>query len=287
MTRTAIIGIALWVGSAAFAHADETLTLDLQPVRPPAVTVTNEPPARSSSSSTNVRTQPAGSSRGELANRHSSRRQEEKVVGQLGMTTEAAVIRRGRSEDSAALAKVDQGTYLALTATSGEWLGILMSDTTTGWIPARSVQMLNYEVVGSQTPSGSQAAPSLDDPLLNGGQRALLQTAYQYLGVKYVWGGTSDTGLDCSGFVQKVFRAMGINLPRTAAEQFTCGMPVSMEQLAGGDRLYFQSDTGRINHTGIYIGNGYFIHASGSANKVVVSRLDEGKYTRIYAGARR
>lgn len=286
MTRTLVVGAVLWVASAALACADETLTLDLQPVRPPAVTVTSEPASKPAPSPNTVRTQPTGTRRGELANRHASRRQEEKVVGQLGMTTEAAVIRRGRSEDSAALARVDQGTYLALTATSGDWLGILMSDTTTGWIPARSVQMLNYEVVGSQTPAG-QAPPSLDDPLLNGGQRALLQTAYQYLGVKYVWGGTSDTGLDCSGFVQKVFRAMGITLPRTAAEQFECGMPVSMEQLIGGDRLYFQSDTGRINHTGIYIGNGYFIHASGSANKVVVSRLDEGKYTRIYAGARR
>ncbi len=93
--------------------------------------------------------------------------------------------------------------------------------------------------------------------------------------------------MDCSAFVQRCFASLGINLPRTAREQFGCGMPVAVAQLQAADRLYFQNKSGRITHTGIYIGDGYFIHSSSSRKGVAISRLDEQMYTRMYAGARR
>lgn len=210
----------------------------------------------------------------------------EMVVGRLGVTSAAAPIYATASTSARMLARVEAGTYLAICRSGAGWLGVLMSDRSLGWVPAHTVKLLDYEVVG---PSGSSAAgrPGLDSPLLTDGQRTIIQTAYSFLGVPYRWGGTSPNGMDCSAFVQRCFASVGIRLPRTAREQFNCGMPVATAQLQPGDRVYFQSSDGRITHTGIYIGEGYFIHSSSSRKGVAVSRLDEPMYARMYAGARR
>jgi hypothetical protein len=181
---------------------------------------------------------------------------------------------------------VDAGTYLAICDSRPGWLGVLMADRSLGWIPGQAVRLLDFEVVGPNRPAPS-GSPSLDNPLLTAGQRTILQTAYSFLGVPYRWGGTSPNGMDCSAYVQRCFATVGIALPRTAREQYQRGMPVSVAQLQIADRLYFQSKDGRITHTGIYIGDGYFIHSSSSRKGVAVSRLDEAMYSRMYAGARR
>ncbi len=103
----------------------------------------------------------------------------------------------------------------------------------------------------------------------------------------YKWGGESASGLDCSAFVKHCFNTLGIYLPRTAHEQAAYGIPVTPENLQAADRLYFASRDGRITHTGIYIGDGYFIHSSSSRGGVAVSRLDEPLYHKMFCGARR
>ena len=210
----------------------------------------------------------------------------EAVVGRLGVTSAPAPIYASTSVSARMLARVEAGTYLAICRTASGWLGVLMSDRSIGWIPAHTVKLLEYEVVG---PAGSPSngGPNLNNPLLTASQRALIQTAYTYLGVPYRYGGTSPNGMDCSAFVQRCFASIGIRLPRTAQEQFQCGMPVAIAQLQPGDRVYFQNSSGRITHTGIYIGDGFFIHSSSSRKGVAVSRLDEPMYARMYAGARR
>ncbi|MCX7919362.1 MAG: C40 family peptidase [bacterium] len=104
----------------------------------------------------------------------------------------------------------------------------------------------------------------------------LLETAKQYLGTKYVWGGVTKAGIDCSGFVQMVYRANGINLPRDADQQSAVGLLVGFrgytENLQPGDTLYFANRSGRITHTGIYLGNNEFIHATEPV--VTVGSLD-------------
>ncbi|MGQ9728401.1 MAG: C40 family peptidase, partial [Candidatus Fervidibacter sp.] len=94
-------------------------------------------------------------------------------------------------------------------------------------------------------------------------------------------------GLDCSAFVQRVFAARGIKLPRTSAKQAEVGIPVPVSQLQPGDRLYFAVKGNRIDHCGIYIGNGLFIHASGRHNAVVISSLYEPLYARSLVTIRR
>src|SRR5207244_2139856 len=80
----------------------------------------------------------------------------ESVIGRLGVAARSATIFASRSSGarSRALAKVPSGTYLALTHQAGDWWGVLMADQTTGWIPKRSVSVLNYEVVAPKRPEG-------------------------------------------------------------------------------------------------------------------------------------
>lgn len=116
--------------------------------------------------------------------------------------------------------------------------------------------------------------------------RRVIQNAVQYLGVPYVFGGTSPYGFDCSGYVQYVFANAGIYLPRTADVQYEVGMAVSKSELVPGDLVFFSTYTYGASHVGIYIGDGNFIHAS-SSRGVTISPLSQPYYMQTYIGSRR
>ena len=92
--------------------------------------------------------------------------------------------------------------------------------------------------------------------------RRLTSIAMQYVGVPYVYGGSTPDGFDCSGFVMYVFRQAGISLPRTADDQYLIGVPVSPSNLRAGDLVFFVDDSGELSHVGMYLKDGEFIHAS-------------------------
>src|SRR5262249_43102533 len=105
--------------------------------------------------------------------------------------------------------------------------------------------------------------------------------ALQYLGVPYVWGGSSPaTGFDCSGFVAYVFAQVGVYLPHHAASMYSFGTPVPYDQLAPGDLVFFEG----LGHVGIYIGSGQFIPAPHTGDVVRIASLSEHG---SYVGARR
>ena len=118
---------------------------------------------------------------------------------------------------------------------------------------------------------------------------AILAWACKYQGVKYVWGGTTPRGFDCSGYIQYVYRKAGVTISRSTQTQITQGVIVAKEDLQCGDIIFF-SNTGRnggfCSHVGIYIGNGKLIHC-GSSKGVVIVDLDSDYYTRHYQCARR
>lgn len=116
---------------------------------------------------------------------------------------------------------------------------------------------------------------------------SIIATAKQYLGVKYLWGGTTpQTGFDCSGYVSYVFNQNGISLPRVSRDQYTVGTKVAFEDLQPGDLVFFSFvGNGVVSHDGIYLGNGQFINASSSKGVTVYTI---GPYWKsIYVGARR
>lgn len=119
-----------------------------------------------------------------------------------------------------------------------------------------------------------------------GAARGLIDTAVQYLGVPYVYGGSSPNGFDCSGFVQYVYRQMGVELPRTADIQYMVGVPVSKENLVPGDLVFFAGDYVNVSHVGIYISDGNFIHAS-TTYGIAYDSLYRDYRVDHYVGARR
>lgn len=118
----------------------------------------------------------------------------------------------------------------------------------------------------------------------------LIGSAMGLLGIAYRYGGTSvSTGFDCSGFMQHIFkRAMGINLPRTSAEQARMGTPVARSELQPGDMVFFRTLGGsRISHVGLYIGNNRFIHAPRTGKNIEITSLSHKYWSGKYAFARR
>jgi peptidoglycan endopeptidase LytE len=121
------------------------------------------------------------------------------------------------------------------------------------------------------------------------GNQTLVRIARSLLGVKYRKGGMSLIhGLDCSAFVQKVFRAVGVEIPRTAREQFEVGVKVTRGALRLGDLVFFKLSSARLpTHVGIYIGDGQFIHTSRIKRKVYVDSLNIRYFSSRFMGGRR
>jgi uncharacterized protein YgiM (DUF1202 family) len=117
-----------------------------------------------------------------------------------------------------------------------------------------------------------------------------IDLAKHFLGLPYTWGGSSSYGYDCSGFTQMLVRSRGIVMPRDADLQAAWSgvMSIKREELKPGDLLFFGSGPDHITHTGMYIGNGEFIHATTHDRPVVqISRLDDQPWTRILVATRR
>ena len=107
---------------------------------------------------------------------------------------------------------------------------------------------------------------------------SLISYAKQFIGNKYVWGGTSLTnGTDCSGFTLRVFQKFGYSLPRTSAEQAGCGSSVKLSELKPGDLVFYKRG-GRVHHVAIYIGGGQIVHAAGAKWGIITSNMN---YSRV------
>ncbi len=127
-----------------------------------------------------------------------------------------------------------------------------------------------------------------DAPTTSVRMKSLLQRAFALLGTPYRWGGTSpDNGFDCSGLVGYVFRTIGIDLPRVSRAMANEGTPVTdRSALTEGDLVFF-GRRGRVDHVGIYIGDGKFLHAPRTGRDVTVSTLTDGYWGQKYLEARR
>jgi cell wall-associated NlpC family hydrolase len=117
-----------------------------------------------------------------------------------------------------------------------------------------------------------------------------IELAKRFLGVPYLWGGGSSYGYDCSGFTQMLVRARGFNMPRDADQQaaWSGAARVGRKDLQAGDLLFFGSSGKDITHTGMYIGDGQFIHDSTNGHPVVqISRLDDEPWIHLLVACRR
>ncbi|HHW31552.1 MAG TPA: SH3 domain-containing protein [Clostridiaceae bacterium] len=196
-------------------------------------------------------------------------------------------IRTEGSLSSKVITMRSSGARFEVYDKQGDWYKIMLEDGTYGWVYGQYISFRE----GTETSRGGQDVRDNN----SGGHSSLgekiVQYAKQYLGVKYVYGGSSPKGFDCSGFVQYVFKNFGINLERVAANQAKHGTKVDKANLRIGDLVFFDTNGGMnsIEHVGIYIGGGNFIHASSASGvrQVTISDLTSGYYSKTYMGARR
>jgi cell wall-associated NlpC family hydrolase len=119
-------------------------------------------------------------------------------------------------------------------------------------------------------------------------RQELIKTARGFLGVPYLWGGSSvAAGFDCSGLTMTVYQLNGLNLPRHSANQYDAGEYVDREKLQKGDLVFFSfTNRHKISHVGVYLGEGQFIHAPSRGKKIRIDSLSSPYYSAGYIGAR-
>jgi cell wall-associated NlpC family hydrolase len=168
------------------------------------------------------------------------------------VTSPFALVREQPSPDAPPVTDLVVGDVLEATGPAGAWTAVRMADGRAGFISgADTADYRAWKASRTLTPE------------------TIEQTARRFLGVPYLWGGTSARGFDCSGFVKTVFRLNGLELQRDADQQAKEGAAVPLDddlaQLRRGDTLFFGPRPGvtRITHTGIYLGGKLFIHCSG------------------------
>jgi cell wall-associated NlpC family hydrolase len=118
------------------------------------------------------------------------------------------------------------------------------------------------------------------------GDRAkIVRTAQRFLGVRYMKGGASPGGFDCSGYVMYVYELNGVLLPRSVKRQHDVGKKIGLSQTLPGDLVFFKTSRNRYSHVGIYVGEHEFIHAPSTGKKVSVADLDKPYWKKRYIGS--
>ncbi len=146
----------------------------------------------------------------------------------------------------------------------------------------------SYWVVAPDGSAQSGAGPTRLRPTDEKGLRAsLVESAVGYVGVPYLFGGTTERGFDCSGLTGAVYGLNGLRLPRSSQAQFDAGRPVDLEEARAGDLLFFATGGGgRVSHVGLYLGGGTFVHAPRPGQGIRQDDLSDRYYHKAFVGVR-
>lgn len=209
--------------------------------------------------------------------------EEKKIAGNLS-TTELSLLSVGKSIVNNT-SSTDEQLNAAITEMRSirEKIITLAADNEAVELIEKAKAILNERKLARER--SQQAGSSGYTGSASVSSNAIVNKAYQYLGVPYVWGGSTPSGFDCSGFIQYVYKSQGINLPRVSRAQAASGSYVSIANAQPGDILYFGQSS--VTHVGIYIGNNKMIHASRPGKPIQI--VDIGWHVRNYKikGARR
>lgn len=199
-------------------------------------------------------------------------------------------VRYSASASSTIIGCMENGTQLKVLGTKGNFYKIDCYDMV-GYIAKSQVQKNEdgtYVVRVNEKSSETTCLGSFTAQQTMELRSQVVKTSKKYIGVPYVWGGSTPKGFDCSGYTQYVFRAAGITINRTACAQLANTVIVSKEDLQPGDLVIFSNTGGNgfASHTGIYLGNGKLIH-SGASKGVVIVDLDSSYFAKHFQCARR
>ncbi len=182
-------------------------------------------------------------------------------------------LRRGPGTYFTTTALVAPQTQAEVTAESNGWVEVTLAEGDTGWVRREELRGAPVtRAIGKNHATGD----------------AIVREAMQYVGTRYVWGGRSAGGLDCSGLVYIVLSTFAPDLGRGSSyDYFQMGVPVEQAELRPGDLVFFTTYAPGASHVGIYAGERKFIHAASSTQQVTISNLDESYFVTRYIGARR
>ncbi|MCZ7581328.1 MAG: NlpC/P60 family protein [Fimbriimonadaceae bacterium] len=204
-------------------------------------------------------------------------------------------IRRGPGTQHATVTIVGSGTQVTVLDRDGDWYKLKFPKGTVGWVRGDMLKPLSATAVARSSSTRNprsivaKSASSAKSVAYNAKTgNSLVDKALSLQGIRYRYGGMSRSGTDCSGFTSMVFAEHGIKLPRTSGSQAGAGSKVDKGSLKPGDLVFFKtSRSSRINHVGIYIGSGKFVHASSAKGRVRTDSLSDGYYSNRYVTARR
>ena len=196
-------------------------------------------------------------------------------VGSGRITCSSTVnLRSEANTSSSILASLSNGTAVTITGVSGGWYKVSVNGKS-GYIKADYI-----------TTSVSSSANMASYSGLSAKRTAVLDYAAKFLGVPYVYGGSTPSGFDCSGFTSYVYKNTVCSIERVAQAQFDTTTRVSRDELLPGDLVFFGSSAYSISHVGIYVGDGQFIHAPHTGDVVKYDSLSGSYATRFQGGGR-
>jgi len=196
--------------------------------------------------------------------------------------TDGVNVRKGPGTDQERVAQLRRSAVVEVLETKDGWQHVRVPGKGEGWVAA-------WLLTASRPPALTRVAKAAATETGDDDEaHPLVSLAMRYRGTPYRRGGTTSRGMDCSGLVDRVLHSNGISCPRTAAELYRIGTPITKDELQPGDLVFFRDTYRRgISHVGIYKGDGKFVHASSPGGAVTVTALSSPYYARKWAGARR
>ncbi len=215
---------------------------------------------------------------------------EETSTKTLYINTETANLRKTASTASEVVTTLSLNSAVNVISEENGWSKVKVGDKE-GYISSSLLSDKRQETSRSmtkfreKTAEESNKTENTSNVASSGNGSSVVATANQYIGSRYIYGGTAPSGFDCSGFTSYVYKKYGVSLSRTAAGQYSNGVAVSKGELQPGDLVMFGKSG--INHVGIYIGGGKMIHAANPSRGVTTDTINSGYYGTNYVGARR